>query len=55
MWLLAQLLRVRALQRLPFTFGRVAKRPIPPAIVDSYPPCSAGGRDARSRHNMDSA
>jgi pimeloyl-ACP methyl ester carboxylesterase len=36
MWLLAQLLRVRALQRLPFTFGWVAKRPIPPAIVDSY-------------------
>src|SRR6266566_5276397 len=28
MWLLAQ--------RLPFTFGWVAKRPIPPAIVDSY-------------------
>src|SRR6266567_810028 len=29
-------LRARALQRLPFTFGWVAKRPIPPAIVDSY-------------------
>jgi pimeloyl-ACP methyl ester carboxylesterase len=36
MWLLAQLLRVRPLQRLPFTFGWVAKRPIPRAIVDSY-------------------
>src|SRR5919198_1685522 len=36
MWLLAQLLRARALQRLPFTFGWVAKRPIPPEIVDSY-------------------
>lgn len=36
MWLLAQLLRARALQRLPFTFGWVAKRPIPPDIVDSY-------------------
>jgi pimeloyl-ACP methyl ester carboxylesterase len=36
MWLVAQLLRVRALQRLPFTFGWVAKRPIPPEIVDSY-------------------
>jgi pimeloyl-ACP methyl ester carboxylesterase len=35
-WPLAQLLRVRALQRLPFTFGWVAKRPIPPEIVDSY-------------------
>src|SRR4029453_12195747 len=32
MWMLAQLLRVRALQRLPFTFGWVAKRPIPPDI-----------------------
>jgi pimeloyl-ACP methyl ester carboxylesterase len=36
MWLLAQLLRVRALQRLPCTFGWVAKRPIPAEIVDSY-------------------
>lgn len=36
MWPLTQLLRVRALQRLPFTFGWVAKRPIPPEVVDSY-------------------
>lgn len=36
MWPLAQLLRVRATQRLPFTFGWVAKRPIPPDIVESY-------------------
>jgi pimeloyl-ACP methyl ester carboxylesterase len=36
MWLLAQLLRVRAVHRLPFTFGWVAKRAIPPDIVDSY-------------------
>jgi pimeloyl-ACP methyl ester carboxylesterase len=36
MWVLAQLLRVRALHRLPLTFGRLAKRPIPPQIVDSY-------------------
>jgi pimeloyl-ACP methyl ester carboxylesterase len=36
MWLLAQLLRMRALQRLPFAFGWVAKRPIPPDIADSY-------------------
>jgi pimeloyl-ACP methyl ester carboxylesterase len=35
-WLLVQLLRMRALHRLPFTFGWVAKRPIPPDIVDSY-------------------
>jgi pimeloyl-ACP methyl ester carboxylesterase len=36
MWLLAQSLRMRALHRLPFTFGWVSKRPIPPDIVDSY-------------------
>jgi pimeloyl-ACP methyl ester carboxylesterase len=36
MWLLAQLLRVRALHRLPFTFGWVAKRAISPDVVDSY-------------------
>jgi pimeloyl-ACP methyl ester carboxylesterase len=36
MWLLARSLRARALHRLPFTFGWVAKRPIPPDIVDSY-------------------
>src|SRR5215211_2725227 len=36
LWLLAQLLRVRALHRLPVAFGWVAKRPIPPEIADSY-------------------
>jgi pimeloyl-ACP methyl ester carboxylesterase len=36
MWILAQLLRVRALHRLPFTFGWVAKRPLPSEVVDSY-------------------
>jgi pimeloyl-ACP methyl ester carboxylesterase len=36
LWLLVQSLRVRALHRLPVTFGWVAKRPIPPDIVDSY-------------------
>lgn len=36
MWALAQLLRARALHRLPFTFGWVAKRPIPPEVVESY-------------------
>lgn len=35
-WLLAQALRVRALDRLPITFGWVAKRPIPSGIVHSY-------------------
>jgi pimeloyl-ACP methyl ester carboxylesterase len=36
MWLLAQLLRVRALHRLPVAFGWVAKRPVLPEIADSY-------------------
>lgn len=35
-WALTQVVRWRALQRLPVTFGWVAKRPIPPAVVDSY-------------------
>jgi pimeloyl-ACP methyl ester carboxylesterase len=50
MWLLAQLLRVRALQRLPFTFGWVAKRPIPPEIVDSY--LLPSRRDAAVRQDL---
>lgn len=35
-WLLAQTVRLRALHRLPMTFGWVAKRPIPPEVTDSY-------------------
>jgi pimeloyl-ACP methyl ester carboxylesterase len=35
-WLLAQLLRIRALHRLPMTFGWVSKRPVPRPAVDSY-------------------
>jgi pimeloyl-ACP methyl ester carboxylesterase len=50
MWLLAQLLRVRALQRLPFTFGWVAKRPLPPDVVDSY--LLPSRRDAAVRHDL---
>ena len=50
MWALAQLLRVRALQRLPFTFGWVAKRPIPPDIVDSY--LLPGRRDPAVRGDL---
>jgi pimeloyl-ACP methyl ester carboxylesterase len=34
--LLAALLRVRALHRLPMTFGWVTKRPLPPDVVTSY-------------------
>jgi pimeloyl-ACP methyl ester carboxylesterase len=35
-WLLAQALRPRALHRLPVTYGWLAKRPIPAAVMDSY-------------------
>ncbi|MGK8525231.1 alpha/beta fold hydrolase [Nocardia asteroides] len=36
MRLLTEFLRIRALHRLPFTFGWTTKRPVPPEIVDSY-------------------
>jgi pimeloyl-ACP methyl ester carboxylesterase len=35
-WLLVQLMRVRALHRLPIAFGWVTRRPIRPEVVDSY-------------------
>ncbi|MFI9384332.1 alpha/beta fold hydrolase [Kutzneria sp. NPDC052558] len=35
-WLLVQALRVRALHRLPMTFGWAAKRQPPAEVVDSY-------------------
>lgn len=35
-WSLVELMRIRALQRLPITFGRTTKRPIPPPIMDHY-------------------
>jgi pimeloyl-ACP methyl ester carboxylesterase len=35
-WLLIQSLRVRALQRLPITYGWATHRPIEPAIMDSF-------------------
>src|SRR5215207_3283937 len=50
MWVLAQLLRVRAFQRLPFTFGWVAKRPIPSEVVDSY--LLTSRRDAAIRRDL---
>lgn len=50
MWVLAQLIRVRALQRLPFVFGWVAKRPIPSSIVDSY--LLPSRRDAAIRSDL---
>jgi len=36
LWAAMQLLRVRALRRLPLAFGLVAKRPIDDAITDEY-------------------
>jgi pimeloyl-ACP methyl ester carboxylesterase len=36
LWLLAQAVRIRALHRLPIAFGWVARRPIAPAVIDSY-------------------
>jgi pimeloyl-ACP methyl ester carboxylesterase len=50
MWILAQLLRVKALQRLPFVFGWVAKRPIPSEVVDSY--LLPSRRDAAIRRDL---
>jgi pimeloyl-ACP methyl ester carboxylesterase len=50
MWLLVQLLRLRALHRLPFTFGWVAKRPIPPDVRESY--LSPTRRDTAVRRDL---
>jgi pimeloyl-ACP methyl ester carboxylesterase len=36
MWLMTRMLRVPAVQRLPFAFGWVAKRAMPAEIIDSY-------------------
>ncbi|MQA63646.1 MAG: alpha/beta fold hydrolase [Actinophytocola sp.] len=49
-WLLAQTLRVRALHRLPFTFGWVAKRSLPEPIVDSF--LLPSRRDAAIRRDL---
>jgi pimeloyl-ACP methyl ester carboxylesterase len=49
-WLLVQVLRVRALHRLPITFGWVTKRPVAAEAVDSYlGPCR---RDAAIRADL---
>ena len=36
LWILAQALRSRAVQRLPIAFGRLTERPIPADIMQSY-------------------
>jgi pimeloyl-ACP methyl ester carboxylesterase len=47
MWLLVELLRVRAVHRLPIAFGWVAKRPIDPEAVESYLEPSRRAADIR--------
>ena len=50
MRVLAALLRVRALHRLPLLFGWVTKRPLPPEIVESY--LWPAGRSADVRRDL---
>jgi pimeloyl-ACP methyl ester carboxylesterase len=47
-WLLAQLLRWRAVQRLPIAFGWLAKRPIAAEIADSFTAPSRRDRAVRA-------
>lgn len=47
---LSQVLRLRALHRLPFTFGWVSKRPLPREYVDSY--LGPSRRDAAVRRDL---
>jgi pimeloyl-ACP methyl ester carboxylesterase len=49
-WLLVQAFRIRATHRLPTAFGWVAKRPIPPGIVESY--LAPARRDPAVRDDM---
>jgi pimeloyl-ACP methyl ester carboxylesterase len=49
-WLLAQTLRVRALHRLPLTFGWLAKRPVPAYVAASY--LMPSRRDAAVRRDL---
>lgn len=49
-WLLTQTLRLRSLHRLPFTFGWVAKRPIPRDTVDAY--LVPSRKDSRIRKDL---
>lgn len=49
-WLTSRLMQVKALQRLPFVFGMVSKRPIPPEVVDSY--LRPSHRHAGVRHDL---
>ncbi|HVV14382.1 alpha/beta hydrolase [Amycolatopsis sp.] len=66
MLLLAAVMRIRALHRLPILFGWVTKRPVPPEIVESYlwPPGRSAGvrrdlrkllREVHPRHTLAAA
>jgi pimeloyl-ACP methyl ester carboxylesterase len=66
MRVLATLVRVRALHRLPMLFGWVTKRPVPKEIIESYlwPPGDSAGvrrdlrkllRDVHPRHTLAAA
>jgi pimeloyl-ACP methyl ester carboxylesterase len=50
MRVLAALLRVRALQRLPMVFGWLTKRPLPPDVLESY--LWPAGRSAGVRRDL---
>lgn len=49
-WLLSKALRVRALDRLPITFGWLTKRPIAHAVMDAY--FAPMITDTRIRHDL---
>jgi pimeloyl-ACP methyl ester carboxylesterase len=49
-WFLVQNVRLRALHRLPFTFGWLTKRPMPREAVDSY--LLPSRRDRAIRHDL---
>lgn len=49
-WLMARTLQIKALHRLPFVFGMIARRPIPPSIRESY--VRSCGRSAGVRRDL---
>jgi pimeloyl-ACP methyl ester carboxylesterase len=49
-WLMARVAQIKALHRLPFVFGMVARRPIPPDIRESY--VRPFGRSAAIRRDL---
>jgi pimeloyl-ACP methyl ester carboxylesterase len=49
-WTLVQSMRWRAMHRLPFAFGWVAKRPMPREVVDSF--LLPSRRDSAVRHDV---